>query len=151
MGMLRRWERAIERWEHALYARAFDHEPVELLDALRRECDDRAVVCSASRVVVPNVYTVELAVAVHEELGQDRGRVGEALTDALQRHAERRDYEWAGPLTVRVTGVTAQLPNGRYRVVSSPMRQIRADVIAPRPGGRRRTGPRPAGGAAAPR
>ncbi|MFD3457015.1 DUF3662 domain-containing protein [Streptomyces sp. NPDC058691] len=150
MGMLRRWERAIERWENALYAKVFGHEPVELLDALRRECDDHAVVCSASRVVVPNVYTVELAVPVHEELGPDRGRVGEVLTDALQRHAERRDYEWAGPLTVHITGA-AVLPNGRYRVVSSPMRQIRADVIAPRPGGRRRTGLRPSGGAAAPR
>ncbi|MFJ4847114.1 MULTISPECIES: DUF3662 domain-containing protein [unclassified Streptomyces] len=150
MGMLRRWERAIERWEQALYAKVFDHEPVELLDALRRECDGHAVVCSASRVVVPNVYTVELAAPVHEELGSDRERVGEALTDALQRHAERRDYEWAGPLAVHITRA-ARLPNGRYRVVSSPMRQIRADVIAPRPGAPTRTRLRPSGGAAAPR
>ncbi|MFE0631301.1 DUF3662 domain-containing protein [Streptomyces sp. NPDC058864] len=128
MGALTRWERVIEGWERALVARVRRREPVELLAALRRECDARAVVCSSTRVVVPNVYTVELADTPHRELVPHRARVGEALTDSLLRHAERRGYEWAGPVTVRIVR-SAHVPNGRYRVSSNPMSRIRADAL----------------------
>jgi hypothetical protein len=130
MGALHRWERAIEGWERALLARFRGREPVELLDALRRECDAGAVVCSARRVVVPNVYTVELADAPHRELAPHRARVGEELTDSLLRHGARRGYEWAGPVTVCIVR-SADVPNGRYRVTGVPMTHIRADVLAP--------------------
>ncbi|MEU4097058.1 DUF3662 domain-containing protein [Streptomyces sp. NPDC026673] len=129
MGVLRRWERVIEDWERALVARVRRRGPVEVLDALRRECDGRAVVCSPSRVVVPNVYTVELADVPHRELSPYRARVGEELTDSLLRHADRCGYEWAGPVTVRIVR-SAHVPNGRYRVSSSPMSHIRADALA---------------------
>ncbi|MFF7209523.1 DUF3662 domain-containing protein [Streptomyces sp. NPDC008238] len=129
MGTLKRWERVIERWERALVARVRHREPVELLDALRRECDARAVVCSPTRVVVPNVFTVELADAPHRELVPHQGRVGEVMTDSLLRHADRRGYEWAGPVTVRIVR-SAHVPNGRYRVSSNPMSRIRADALA---------------------
>lgn len=120
-------EQAMEsRWE-ALWARISDKGPVELIDALHRECDDNAVVCSGSRTVVPNAYDVELADTVHDELTRrgSRSRVGQALTDSLVRHAERRGYEWAGPLAVHVTR-SSEVPNGRYRVASSVMRNLRA-------------------------
>ncbi|MGA4957458.1 DUF3662 domain-containing protein [Streptomyces lavendulocolor] len=128
-GTLTRWERALERWQSALVSKALRHEPVELLDALRRECDGHAVVCSGTRVVVPNAYEVELDTRVHEELlRHGAGDVGQALTDALARHGERRGYEWAGPLTVRV--VPADRPAGDpYRVGSSPMPHVRADAF----------------------
>ncbi|MFF7178559.1 FhaA domain-containing protein [Streptomyces sp. NPDC008121] len=126
---LSRWERALERWQNGLLSRVRDEEPVELVDALRHECDDHAVVCSENRVVVPNAYEVELDAAVHEEL-QRRARrdVGEALTDELARHGERKGYEWAGPLTVRV--IPAPRPaDDPYRVSSSPMPHVRADAF----------------------
>lgn len=129
MGTLNRWERVIERWERALLARLRPREPVELLAALRRECDARAVVCGPRRVVVPNVYTVELADTPHRELTPYRARVGEELTDSLLRHADRHGYEWAGPVTVRIVRAAAQVPNVRYRVTSNPMSHIRADRI----------------------
>ncbi|MGW7210621.1 FhaA domain-containing protein, partial [Streptomyces sp. NPDC054837] len=56
MGTLTGWERTLERVEEALLAQIFPKEPVEVVDALRRECDSQAVVCSRSRVVVPNAY-----------------------------------------------------------------------------------------------
>ncbi|MGI5484369.1 DUF3662 domain-containing protein [Streptomyces lavendofoliae] len=126
-GTLTRWERALERWQSALVSKVVRHEPVELLDALRRECDQHAVVCSGTRVVVPNAYEVELAAGVHAQLlRHGGGDVGQALTDALARHGESRGYEWAGPLTVRVT--PAARPAGDpYRVCSSPMPHVRAD------------------------
>ncbi|MBT2441812.1 DUF3662 domain-containing protein [Streptomyces sp. ISL-36] len=126
-GELTRWERVLERWESALVPGSHRREPVELLDALRHECDSQAVVCSESRVVVPNAYEVELDARVHEELvRQGGGDVGEALTDHLARHGERKGYEWAGPLAVRITP-TARRSGSPYRVSSIPMPHVRAD------------------------
>ncbi|MGW2330904.1 DUF3662 domain-containing protein [Streptomyces sp. NPDC001700] len=132
MDTLTRIERAIERFEDALLAKVFPTEPVELLGALREECDSQAVVCSSRRVVVPNAYDVELSDEVYEELSRHGKQAGQTLTDALMRHAEEHGYEWAGPLTVRVTK-SSQVPNGRYRVAATPLPHIRADAFAGNP------------------
>ncbi|MEU0405008.1 FhaA domain-containing protein [Streptomyces sp. NPDC006197] len=126
---LSRWERALERWQNRLVSKVRHREHVELVDALHHECDDHAVVCSESRVVVPNAYEVELDAGVHEELvRRGRGDVGESLTDDLARYGESKGYEWAGPLTVRVTP-TACPPGEPYRVSSRPMPHVRADAF----------------------
>ncbi|GAA2592273.1 DUF3662 domain-containing protein [Streptomyces tubercidicus] len=130
MGILRRWERVVEDCESALVAKIFRTDPVQMLDALRRECDDHAIVCSQSRVLVPNDYTVELAEQVHDVLAARGGEVGRQLTDVLARHAADRGYEWAGPLTVHVT--TAEVPNGRYRISSAALAHIPAVAAGPR-------------------
>ncbi|WP_410534868.1 DUF3662 domain-containing protein [Streptomyces sp. KL2] len=128
MGTLSRWERKVESWEQSLLARMLRREPVEILDALRSECDAHTVVCSHSRVVVPNAYEVELSTAVYEKLARRGGQIGQLLADSLARHGERKGYEWAGPLTVRVT-VSDDVPNGRYRVTGSPTPNVRADAF----------------------
>ncbi|MEV0638250.1 DUF3662 domain-containing protein [Streptomyces sp. NPDC050619] len=126
MSAISALEQALEnRWE-ALWARVFDKEPVELLDALRHECDSNAVVCSETLVVVPNAYDIELAAWVHDELTRRGSRVGQALTDSLMRHAERHGYAWAGPLTVHIAR-SPYVPNGRYRVASSVMPHVSAE------------------------
>ncbi|MEU6351382.1 DUF3662 domain-containing protein [Streptomyces sp. NPDC047072] len=126
MSGLSTLEQALEnRWE-ALWARVFDREPVEIVEALRRECDSNVVVCSERRVVVPNAYDVELADAVHDELTRRDSEVGQALADSLARHGERHGYEWAGPLTVHITKAR-EVPNGRYRIASRVMRHVSAD------------------------
>jgi hypothetical protein len=125
MSAISALEQALEnRWE-ALWARVVDKEPVELVDALRRECDSNVVVCSESRVVVPNAYEVELADHVYDELTRHGSRVGQELTDSLLRHAEEKGYEWAGPLTVHLTR-SSRVPNGRYRVTSAVMTHVSA-------------------------
>ncbi|WUF59468.1 DUF3662 domain-containing protein [Streptomyces decoyicus] len=124
-----RWERVVEDCESALLAKIFRTDPVQLFDALRQECDSHAVVCSQSRVLVPNDYTVELAKGVHDELAERGGQVGQQLTDVLARHAVDRGYEWAGPLTVHVTA--ADVPNGRYRISSAALAHIPAAAAGP--------------------
>lgn len=126
MSALSALEEAVEkRWE-ALWARVACREPVELVDALHRECDRHAVVCRAGRVMVPNAYDVELADEVYEQLARRGSRVGQALTDSLARHATRHGYAWAGPLAVHVRR-SGDVPDGRYRVTSSVMPHVSAE------------------------
>ncbi|MGW2823582.1 DUF3662 domain-containing protein [Streptomyces sp. NPDC001443] len=129
MGALSALELTLEHHWEALWARVVGKEPVELLAALRRECDDHAVVCSERLVVVPNAYDVELDATVHDELTRRDSAVGQALTDSLVRHADREGYAWAGPLTVRVVR-SADVPNGRYRVASRVMPHVSAEEFA---------------------
>ncbi|MFJ9965171.1 DUF3662 domain-containing protein [Streptomyces avermitilis] len=128
MSTLTGWERALERFGETLLAQIRHKDPVEIVEALQQECDSNVVVCSESRVVVPNAYDVELAEFAHDELERQGGRVDQVLTDSLARHGERRGYEWAGPLAVHVTKAR-HLPNGRYRVTSRVMRHVRADAF----------------------
>ncbi|MFE2877726.1 DUF3662 domain-containing protein [Streptomyces roseus] len=125
MDTLKGWERAIERAEQALVEKLFrvEVEEAEVVRALLRRCDEQAVVCSSRRIVVPNVYTVELPAPVYSEIGSHVTAVGQELTDRLEHHGERRGYEWAGPLTVRLDAAE-QIPNGRYRVRCAPMEHI---------------------------
>jgi hypothetical protein len=126
MGALSTLEQAMEHGWEALWARVLGREPVELLEALRRECDSHVVVCSESRVVVPNAYDVELADFAYDELVRRGSSVGQALTDSLARHGERQGYEWAGPLTVHISR-SHHVPNGRYRVTSGAMPHVSAE------------------------
>ncbi|MFF0092386.1 DUF3662 domain-containing protein [Streptomyces canus] len=123
MGALSTLEQAMEHGWEALWARVLGREPVELLEALRRECDSHVVVCSESRVVVPNAYDVELADFAYDELVRRGSSVGQELTDSLARHGERQGYEWAGPLTVHISR-SGHVPNGRYRVTSGAMPHV---------------------------
>ncbi|MEV5597210.1 DUF3662 domain-containing protein [Streptomyces sp. NPDC052496] len=125
-------EKTVEHWESALVDKVLGNDPVELCDDLRRECDSHAVVCGPHRVLVPNAYKVELATAVHEQLGERDGRIGQELTDVLARHAAEHDYEWAGPLTVHVTCAEGAL-EGRYRITSQAMPNIPADAFSETP------------------
>jgi hypothetical protein len=133
MSALTALEQTLENRWGALWARLRDKEPVELVDALREECDSNVLVCGEGRKMAPNAYAVELDHSVHDELVRRGSRVGQALTDSLVRHGERRGYTWPGPLTVHVTR-SAHLPNGRYRVTSTVMTHVSADGF-PDPGG----------------
>ncbi|MFF7546057.1 DUF3662 domain-containing protein [Streptomyces canus] len=126
MGALSTLEQTMEHGWEALWARVLGREPVELLEALRRECDSHVVVCSESRVVVPNAYDVELADFAYDELVRRGSSVGQELTDSLARHGERQGYEWAGPLTVHISR-SGHVPNGRYRVTSGAMPHVSAE------------------------
>ncbi|MER5730291.1 DUF3662 domain-containing protein [Streptomyces sp. NPDC002138] len=125
MDALKGWERAIEQAEHALAEKFFGSEAgeAEVVQALLRACDEQAVVCSSHRTVVPNVYIVELPPPVYAEIGPHLAAVGQELTDRLAHHGERRGYEWAGLLTVRLAAAE-HVPNGRYQVRCAPMEHI---------------------------
>ncbi|MEU7162825.1 DUF2662 domain-containing protein, partial [Streptomyces chrestomyceticus] len=74
----------------------------------------------------------ELTPDVHEQLGARDGQIGQVLTDVQARHAAEHAYEWAGPLTVHVTGAEEPL-DGRYRITSQAMPNIPADAFSETP------------------
>ncbi|WP_405827096.1 MULTISPECIES: DUF3662 domain-containing protein [unclassified Streptomyces] len=125
MGTLKGWERAIEQAEQALAEKLFGSDAVEaeVVEVLLRTCDEQAVVCSSHLTVVPNLYAVELPPPVFAEISPHLTIVGQELTNRLERHGEREGYEWAGPLTVRLTA-TDHVPNGRYQIRCAPMAHI---------------------------
>ncbi|MFD3547316.1 DUF3662 domain-containing protein [Streptomyces sp. NPDC058655] len=128
MNALSRWEQAVERRQDALLARIRGHGPVELVEALQRECDEQIVVCSRSRVVAPNAYEIDLPPDIYRKIARHVRKIGLQLTDALVRHAEERDYEWAGPLAVRLR--SADLEAGaRYRISSAATPHISANAF----------------------
>ncbi|MFE9934259.1 DUF3662 domain-containing protein [Streptomyces sp. NPDC005533] len=131
MDTLKGWERAIEQAEQALAEKLFGSEAgeAEVVRAVLRTCDEQAVVCSSHRTVVPNVYTLELPPPVYAEMGPHLTAVGQELTDRLQHHGERKGYEWAGPLTVRLAAAE-HIPNGRYQVRCAPMEHITAAPLS---------------------
>ncbi|MCY0943108.1 MULTISPECIES: DUF3662 domain-containing protein [Streptomyces] len=128
MNALSRWEDAVERWQDALMDRIRHREPVELVQALQRECDERAVVCSRCRVIAPNAYEIDLPPDVYRKIARHARRIGLQLTDALVRHGENHGYEWAGPLAVRLRPAELE-PGSRYRISSAPMPHIRATAF----------------------
>ncbi|WP_229699925.1 FhaA domain-containing protein [Streptomyces kronopolitis] len=93
------------------------HDQVELFDALRRHCDAHAVVCGRERTLVPNVYLVRLAPGVSVSLDVHTVALSQELTDVLALHGAECAYEWAGPLTVRVTSTGTPVDAG-YHIVS---------------------------------
>ncbi|MGW1893899.1 FhaA domain-containing protein [Streptomyces sp. NPDC002004] len=130
MGFFKRCEDTLEGWETGLARWVRGRDPVELFDALRRHCDEHAVVCSPGRTLVPNAYRIELAAGVHARLGHVDQEVCLELTDVLAQHGARRGYEWAGPLTVCVTEAAGALVR-RYRISSEALSHIPAAGLAP--------------------
>ncbi|MFD7921980.1 DUF3662 domain-containing protein [Streptomyces sp. NPDC059740] len=128
MGLLTRMEEAVEHFETALVDKVFRHEPVEVLDALRRECDDHVLVVSEERRLAPNAYLVELAGPVHDRLDSQEAGVCQELTDELVRHAAERGYDFPGPVAVHLTR-TDTLPNGRYRISSAASENLPAALF----------------------
>lgn len=125
---LLRLERAIERWEIALLHKVFGPERSELLDALRRECDANRTVLSRSRTLVPNAFTVELNPDTYDRLEPCLDELCHQLTDVLLQHAQRRGFEFPGPLAVRLEKAEA-LGGKRFRVTSTPAQNLRSGEV----------------------
>ncbi len=128
-AQLLRLERTIERWEIALLGRAFGSERSELLDALRRECDANRTVLSRSRTLVPNAFTVELNPDTYDRLEPCLDELCRELTDVLLQHAQRRGFEFPGPLAVRLAKAEQGLGGKRFRVSSTPAQNLRSGEV----------------------
>jgi hypothetical protein len=119
MGVLDRFEKGIERAVNGAFAKAFRSEvqPVEIASALRRECDDKAVIVGRERTIAPNLFVVELGPADQERLGEWEAALGSELGAAVVDHARQQRYSFVGQ--VQVTFEQAEdLDTGVFRIRS---------------------------------
>jgi hypothetical protein len=126
MNVLQRFERRLGGFVEGAFARVFRGgvEPVEIAGALARECDDRKAI-SATRVLVPNEFHVELGPADHERLSPYAEPLADELASMVREHAEGQHYSFVGPVQVDF-GLDEALPVGTFRVRSG----VRGDTPA---------------------
>ncbi|WP_226913263.1 FhaA domain-containing protein [Gephyromycinifex aptenodytis] len=117
MGLFDRVEKKLERVVNGVFARAFKAEvqPVEIASAMRRAMDERAAVIGKTRIVVPNVFTIELASDDYDRLVQYNDMLVTELTASVQEHADSQGYTPGGPIAVEFSN-SSDLETGVFRV-----------------------------------
>jgi hypothetical protein len=156
VGALQRFEQRLESLVNGAFARAFKAEvqPVEIASALQRECDNRAVILSRDRTMVPNRFVVELSPSDSERLSIYAQSLRTELADVVREHAQEQRYALVGEVDVqfrreddldtgvfRVSSVAQGGPAGAPRA-DSPETRVHAAV--PPGGGAAHEQPRPA-------
>ena len=124
MGVLDRFEKGVENVMQSAFAKTFRSgvKPVELVSALKRECDARAAVVDRQRTVVPNEYVLALSTVDMESVREwGDAALAHEFEDALRDHAERQRYSLVGEVGVRFEEDPA-LATGRYGVHSRSTR-----------------------------
>lgn len=117
MGVFDSLERGLERAVKAPFAKVFKAEvqPVEIAANIRGAMDDRAAVLGPGRVMVPNVFTVELAQSDYERLSSYDKALTDELVAASEDHADAERYTTPGPIEIRLTS-DDELETGVFRV-----------------------------------
>ncbi|WP_129339681.1 FhaA domain-containing protein [Cellulomonas endophytica] len=133
MGFLDRIEKGVERAMNNVRSFRGELKPVQLVDALRREMDDRAMVVGRDRTVAPNEYAIELSTPDYD-LVESWG--AEAMADELAAtatdHAAGQQYAFVGPVSVRFTE-NVDLDAGRFEISSSSVRGAVAPATSASP------------------
>ncbi|HVE98540.1 MAG TPA: DUF3662 and FHA domain-containing protein [Mycobacteriales bacterium] len=119
MGVLQRFERRLEGLIEGTFAKVFRGgvEPVEIAKALQREAADRKAV-SATRVLVPNDFVVELGRADHERLAPYAVPLGRELAAMVREEAAEHRWSFVGPVTVALE-CHDDIDTGVFRVRSA--------------------------------
>jgi hypothetical protein len=138
VGILDRFEKGVERAVNSAFAKVSrgDLKPVEIASALRREVDDRVAIVGRDRSVVPNEFTVELALL---DLERVDAWGAEALADELAanvtEHATQQRYAFVGPVTVTFVE-NPDLETGRFQIRSATVRGTVAPATSVAPSSR---------------
>ena len=118
-GVLQRFEQRLEGAVTGAFARAFRSavQPVEIAAALQREVDNSAHILSRERMLVPNVFTVELSPPDFDRLNPFSSTLADELATLVKEHVSEQRYTMAGALEITFTK-TGELSTGRFRVRS---------------------------------
>lgn len=118
MGVLERFEKRLGSLVEGSFARVFRGrvEPVELASALAREADTNKAV-GPHRVLVPNLYQVDLSRGDHERLAPYALTLADELAQLLREHADQQGYSFVGPVRVALAEAD-DLGTGAFRITS---------------------------------
>ncbi|MFF8606786.1 FhaA domain-containing protein [Streptomyces sp. NPDC015346] len=119
MYLLRTAERAMERWTTPLWGLLLPpkQRQGEVVAILRRQCDDNALILGRRRVVVPNVFVVELLPEIHRQLTAHVVPLEPCLVTVVHRYAAEQGYSFAGRVAVDLRPATGEA-TVRFRVHS---------------------------------
>ncbi|MEU6679960.1 DUF3662 domain-containing protein [Streptomyces sp. NPDC046925] len=117
MQLINRIEHTMERWTTALWTQLVPpvHRHGEVVDILRRQCDDSALILGRERVLVPNSFVVELPPESHRRLSSTSTELGHYLANQVHRHAAEQGYTFAGPVAVSLRSAGEDAV-GRFRI-----------------------------------
>ena len=120
MGVLQRFERRLEDAIEGAFARVFGGavQPAEVAAALQREGEQRKLLVSAGRTLVPNDYVVELGASDAERLEAYDLPLRRELAAMVGEHAVEQGWSFVGPVGVRFERVE-DLRTGVFRVRSA--------------------------------
>lgn len=129
MGGLQEFERRLETAISSVFARAFRSavQPVEIIAALQRECDNNSQIISRERRLVPNRFHVELSQLDLDRLGPDDSDLENELRQQLTTYAEAQSYVFPGPITVDFESAD-DLTTGRFRIRSKNVAKVTSDM-----------------------
>lgn len=122
MGLLDNVERGLEKLVSGAFAKSFRGgvQPIEIVAALKRELDSRAVVVQRDRILAPHAYTVGLSAQDFSQLNAHGAVLIAELVEAVRDYANRQRYSFAAPVTVALAAA-ADIPNGVVRVKSQAL------------------------------
>jgi hypothetical protein len=119
VGVLSRFERRLGGLVEGAFARVFKGgvEPVELAEALTRECDERRA-RGAKRTLVPNEFVIHLSDNDYQRLAPYRQALGDELATLVREHATAQRYTFVAPVQVSLA-LDPELSVGRYEIEST--------------------------------
>ncbi|WP_405009853.1 FhaA domain-containing protein [Kitasatospora sp. NBC_01539] len=119
MTPLNKIEQRLESLVNSAFSKVFKSQvhPVEIIGALRRECDVNARVWDRDSTVVPNGFIVELSPTDHEPHRPHLGVLSRELAGKVREYAESQRYSFLGPLRIQVQRAD-DLETGNYRLRS---------------------------------
>jgi len=122
MGLLDNVERGLEKLVSGVFSKRFRGgvQPIEIVAALKRELDSRAVVVQRDRILAPHAFTVGLSADDFTELNSHGAVLIAELVTAVRDYAGRQRYSFAAPVTVGLVAA-ADIPNGNVRVAAQPL------------------------------
>ncbi len=117
MSVLQRFEQRLERAVSGAFARVFRSavQPVEIASSITREIDNSAQVLSRQRVLVPNVFRVELSPSDHDRLAPYGSTLSGELDQMVHDHVNEQRYTLAGPVAIELAR-RDDLTTGRFVV-----------------------------------
>lgn len=117
MGFLDHFERSLERVVGGAFAKTFRSgvHPVEVLSALKREMDARAVIVKRGRVLVPSHYTVTVSGADEARMSAVGASLIEEILTELDAHRRTQGYRATDSLSME-WAIGSELPEGVMEV-----------------------------------
>jgi hypothetical protein len=129
LGFLDKLEKGIERVVTGAFSKTFKSElqPIEIASAIKTHMDSNASVVGRDRILVPNVFEIQLSAEDYNRLKLIGERLIVELRNQALEHASKQGYQFAGQLSISL-GQSSGLVLGQVQVNASSPVESAGDV-----------------------